>query len=159
MSPVLNTLENLLLSLVNKLYVAVNKLTVTIINRHTKSGRILTPKNKVKLPSVITSDRWQVFAQNKIDARTKKEKTKFEAKVKKSKKSEPIKQNKTQKKKKMDTKELDDTQEWFCRLCQTHTKMDMIQCIKCKVWYHTKCADVLPNEITFNCIYCNVEFD
>lgn len=36
--------------------------------------------NKVKIPSVITSDRWQIFAQRKSDKKTEKEKKRRETK-------------------------------------------------------------------------------
>ena len=50
-------------------------------------------------------------------------------------------------------------EDWFCRLCQRSKKLDMIQCVSCKTWYHTICAEVSPNEVTFTCLYCNVSFD
>ncbi|PZC74698.1 hypothetical protein B5X24_HaOG207323 [Helicoverpa armigera] len=41
-------------------------------------------KSKLKLPSVITSDRWQIFAQNKQEAKTKNEENKVKGKENKS---------------------------------------------------------------------------
>ena len=34
---------------------------------------------------------------------------------------------------------------WFCALCTKEKEEDMIQCMNCKLWVHTKCANVKPS--------------
>lgn len=129
-------------------------------------------KTKVKIPSVITSDRWLIFAQKKHDDKLKKEKDKEAAKERKNmkKNNSNIKKEKNKeqqnaksekktltKKKTVATGTQDVTKEdWYCRLCQTSTKLDMIQCMTCKVWFHVECAKVQLSEATFYCVNCKV---
>lgn len=43
---------------------------------------------------------------------------------------------------------------WFCRLCAEERQEDMIQCLQCKDWLHTKCVGVSSRKKTFYCEEC-----
>ncbi|XP_076388843.1 uncharacterized protein LOC100877113 [Megachile rotundata] len=44
--------------------------------------------------------------------------------------------------------------EWYCTLCDENRKDNMIQCLKCKIWMHDKCAEVSKKVKKFICTNC-----
>lgn len=43
---------------------------------------------------------------------------------------------------------------WFCGICAEERQEEMIQCLRCKVWLHTKCVGVSNRKKTFYCENC-----
>jgi hypothetical protein len=43
---------------------------------------------------------------------------------------------------------------WFCFLCGKSSKEDMIQCLQCRSWVHTRCAKVKPSKKKYYCSMC-----
>lgn len=43
---------------------------------------------------------------------------------------------------------------WFCTICDETKEEEMIQCIKCHSWVHTKCAGVMPKIKKYLCFNC-----
>lgn len=44
---------------------------------------------------------------------------------------------------------------WFCVLCKKIKEDEMIQCMDCKLWVHTRCANVKPSVKKFFCSDCS----
>lgn len=43
---------------------------------------------------------------------------------------------------------------WFCKICDEDKQEHMIQCLKCRCWYHTLCAGVKPTQKMYYCTLC-----
>lgn len=43
---------------------------------------------------------------------------------------------------------------WFCILCGEVEEEDMIQCMNCRSWVHTRCANVKPSKKKYFCTGC-----
>lgn len=48
----------------------------------------------------------------------------------------------------------EDCANWFCILCEEVKEEDMIQCMGCKSWVHTRCAKVRPSIKRYYCTDC-----
>ncbi|KFM72134.1 hypothetical protein X975_17024, partial [Stegodyphus mimosarum] len=43
---------------------------------------------------------------------------------------------------------------WFCILCEETKEEEMIQCMKCHAWIHTRCAGISAAIKKFFCCNC-----
>jgi hypothetical protein len=65
-------------------------------------------------------------------------------------------QMKTQLSRATDADANDGDSSWFCFLCGNSSKVDMIQCVQCRSWVHTRCAKVKPSKKKYYCSTCTV---
>lgn len=56
--------------------------------------------------------------------------------------------------KKMNNKENDETEDWYCHACHENQKLDMRQCNDCKKWYHEDCVGLTKDDSEFICSSC-----
>lgn len=47
-----------------------------------------------------------------------------------------------------------DVDDWYCVMCDVAVQEDMIQCLGCHTWVHSKCANVKPHIKKFYCVTC-----
>ena len=96
-------------------------------------------------PDGHSSSRGAPIAQKAVEITSSPYKSQLKQKFKKI--SSPN-FNKMQKNK----KETGDS--WFCRLCEETKEEEMIQCMKCHTWIHTRCAGVSARIKRFFCSNC-----